>query len=166
MGKELQLFQDAGDELVLVLSTCDHLTPHISTIVPHPLSTLCGFLDILSSFLCVVFHQYFLQGTRIAFGFFVAHHPKARQLFSAIFSHRKERPICTHLLVHIAGSCRPASHLFVFSLEMISSLFLFPIFQLSAVSTTNFRLQKRRRHTHGPPIADILLFTERAVGTF
>ena len=88
--------QDVGDELVicpqasfalfsqsssfLTRPTCGHLIPHISTIVPLTTyaSILCGFLDPLSSFLCVgiatmsyILHLYtFFRESITAFVFF------------------------------------------------------------------------------------------------
>ena len=130
--------------IFLTRSTCGHPIPHISSIVPHPIyaSILCDFLDLLSSFLCVGSATMLYISTYTPSSesksphslFSSQTHTMARHMLSAIFSHKKGQahlyptsswPYCT-----FSCDIRPTSLLFVFSVGIISSLFLCPSLQL------------------------------------
>ena len=129
---ESHLVQDIGEEIVLVLwrvllfsrnhpvfltrPTCSHLIPHIPS---------CGFLDLLSSFLCVglatMSHSsiYTLSSGRISqHSLSSLHaHSMARHILSAIFHKKRQFHLHPYLPGHNAGSCLvfdPRRH-FVFS---------------------------------------------------
>ena len=101
----------------------------------------------------------FLQGINHRICLFVAYPPHgAPHTFRNLFKQKRQ----IHLHPYLPGQkytflygTRPTSHLFVFSVGIISFPRLFSV-PVSAASMIRFHYHRRRRHTRSPPAADIL----------